>query len=60
MLKALKFSKSKLREYYTKIDAKELNNIYTYGIILTPQYKLQFFKSKDQARGWEASYYYSL
>ena len=40
MLKALKFSESKLREYYAKIDAKELSNIYIYRIILTPQYKL--------------------
>ena len=60
MLKALKFSESKLREYYTKTDTKELNDIYTYGIILTPQYKLQFFKSKDQTGGQEALYYYSL
>ena len=60
MLKALKFSESKLREYYTKTDAKELNDIYAHGTILAPQYKLQFFKSKDWAGGWEASYHYSL
>ena len=60
MLKALKFSESKLREYYTKTDAKELNDIYTYRIILTLQYKLQFFKSKDWAGGWEALYHHSL
>ena len=40
MLKALKFSESKLREYYAKTDAKELSDIYAHGIILTPQYKL--------------------
>ena len=60
MLKALEFSESKLREYYTKTDAKELNDIYAHGTILAPQYKLQFFKSKDWAGGWEALYHYSL
>jgi hypothetical protein len=60
MLEALEFSESKLREYYAKTDAKELGDVYAHGTILAPQHKLQFFKSKDWAGGWDASYLKSL
>ena len=49
MLEALHAAESKLREYYSQTIDLALGSIYAHGTILAPQYKLQFFQSKE----WE-------
>jgi hypothetical protein len=47
MLEALQSAETKLREYYTLTDNKDLGDIYAIGTILAPQHKLQFFSTPD-------------
>jgi len=42
MLQALEYVETKLREYFTLTDDKDLSDIYAIGTILVPQHKLQF------------------
>lgn len=46
MLQALKATKTKLSEYYSKTDDIHYD-LYAIGTMMAPQNKLQFFSSKD-------------
>lgn len=60
MLEAFESAEVKLREYYGRTDDKDIHNIYAHGIILAPQHKLQFFRTKDWSGEYATVYHESL
>ena len=55
MLKALGTARDKLAEYYSKTD-EVYGNLFAIGTILVPEYKLQFFNSKDWDSGEDTNW----
>ena len=55
MLKALGTARDKLAEYYSKTD-EVYGNLFAISTILVPEYKLQFFNSKDWDSGKDTNW----